>query len=367
MGRRIEQDYPGAWWHVTNRGISKRTVFESSTDTTLLDELIGRATERGLLEVHAYVYMPDHFHLLVRSPVGRLSYAIGLTENSYVRIFNRTRRRDGSLFRGRFWRRRIDDWLYWETVLRYIDQNPVRAGICSHPAEYRHGSAAAYAGGPCPEWLVKAEVERTVRAWSRCDDYDPTVYEEFSSSVDHDVLAHLVEGNLRRKPGAIGLAELYRAASHDQRCWMEWKARLADSTRLRTVILTPAVVRAVLSSVRKWVARRPSAGRIGHDLDAIEAGLLRFSCGLSLREVASVMSTSPATAQRLAVESGARQTREPVFDRLQARLSAVAFRRQFNYLRTQRHDSHPIESAIGPKPSDPPSPPAAAIACHPHR
>ncbi len=367
MGRRVEADYPGAWWHVTNRGISKRTVFESSTDTGLLDELIGRVTERGLLEVHAYVYMPDHFHLLARSPAGRLSYAIGLTENSYVRVFNRTRRRDGSLFRGRFWRRRIDDWLYWETVLRYIDLNPVRAGICSRPADYAHGSALAYAGGRGPDWLVRAEVERTVRAWSRRDDYDPTAYESFSAAADPEVLAHLVEGNLRRKPGTIGLAELHRAASQHQRNWVDWKTRLADATRLRTVILTPAVVQAVLSSIRRRVPHRPPTGRSGHDLDAIEAGLLRFSCGLSLRVVASLMSISPATAQRLAVESDARQALEPAFGQLQARLSAAAFRRQFSYLRAQRHASHPIEPLIGPLSSDPPAPLAPVIARPPER
>ena len=78
MPSRRAKDYPGAWWHVTNRGIAKRTAFENGHDVETFLALLGTQVEGGLLEVHAYAVMTTHLHLLVRSPQGRLPRAMQL-------------------------------------------------------------------------------------------------------------------------------------------------------------------------------------------------------------------------------------------------------------------------------------------------
>ncbi len=91
--------------------------------------------------------MTTHFHLLVRSPVGELAGAIGRATNKYVRAYNRSRRRDGPLVRGRFRSKVVDSEFYRRTLVRYIDDNPVAAGTQSTPWDYPWGSAAAYGHG----------------------------------------------------------------------------------------------------------------------------------------------------------------------------------------------------------------------------
>ena len=72
--------------------------------------------------------------------------------------------RDGALFRGRFTSRAVTSEAYWYTVLRYIDRNPVAAGLAREPTEYPHGSAWWYARRAGPAWLRRDVVEAAVSA-----------------------------------------------------------------------------------------------------------------------------------------------------------------------------------------------------------
>jgi len=147
MPRRSPPNYAGAWWHVTNRGITKRTVLENGHDVEQFLALLAAVVEAGWLEVHAFAILTTHFHLRVRSLCGELPRALRWLLLSYVRWFNRARKRDGSLFRGRYKARLIEDDVYWETVVRYIDLNPVRARTCTVPSAYARTSVAARSTG----------------------------------------------------------------------------------------------------------------------------------------------------------------------------------------------------------------------------
>ncbi len=155
MSSPFRDDYPGAWWHLTNRGIAKRAVFETIEDVERFCATLASVIAEGLLEIHAHSFLTTHYHLLARSPKGEISRAMKLVVNEFVRWFNRARRRDGALFRGPFKGRRIDDSDYWCNVLRYIDLNPVRAGLCKLPSDHPFGSARAYRYGAGPQWLSR--------------------------------------------------------------------------------------------------------------------------------------------------------------------------------------------------------------------
>src|SRR5258707_2098618 len=155
-------DHPGAWHHVTNRGLAHRPAFEGRRDVRSFLALLGRRVHEGQLEVHAFAILTTHFHLLLRSTKGELSNAMMWIENRYVKQFNKLRDRDGSLFGSRFRSRIVDTEEYWFNVIRYIDANPVDAGLCTRPAEYEFGSARMYCGGRSAPWLERASVEQTV-------------------------------------------------------------------------------------------------------------------------------------------------------------------------------------------------------------
>src|SRR5437867_1139696 len=102
-----------------NRGIARRPVFETRADIRFFLACLARAVRRGELEVHVFCVLTTHFHLLVRSPIGRLAVAMKRIENAYVRYYNRTRRRDGPLFRGRFRSRPVESLRYRNLLVRY--------------------------------------------------------------------------------------------------------------------------------------------------------------------------------------------------------------------------------------------------------
>lgn len=290
MPRRNPPDYAGAWWHITNRGIAKRTVFESGHDVEQFQALLEAVVQAGWLEVHAFAILTTHFHLLVRSLHGELSRAMQWLLLSYVRWFNRARNRDGSLFRGRFKARLIEDDVYWETVVRYIDLNPVRARMCALPSAYPFGSARLYAAATRPAWLTTKQIDRTVAAAYLRSTPLPTDFDRFALAAHADAHIQFVERGLDDTAHArtVPLADLVRSASRRQQAWFEWKARLADGTRPGTMVVPECLL-------------VPFLERLPTDLreDAtLPAGLLRELAALSFEEIAYRLGCSVSAAQR---------------------------------------------------------------------
>ncbi|MCP4198800.1 MAG: hypothetical protein GY762_16770, partial [Proteobacteria bacterium] len=135
---------------MTNRGIAKRVLFETRSDGRYFLSRLARQVRAGRIEVHAFCLMTTHFHLLVRSPIGKMSEAMRRAQNDYSRYFNRKRRRDGSLIRGRFFSKPVYSDQYRHTLIRYIDANPVKAKMVKRSLEYELGSAFLFTRGRGP-------------------------------------------------------------------------------------------------------------------------------------------------------------------------------------------------------------------------
>jgi REP element-mobilizing transposase RayT len=272
--------------------MSHRPAFESRSDVRTFLALLAWKVHEGQIEVHAYSILTTHFHLLLRSPRGELSDAMMWIENRYVKRFNRLRGRDGSLFKSRFRSRIVDDEEYWFNVIRYIDANPVDAGLCSTAAEYPYGSAMLYCGAQRPRWLETAIVEDTVRRLSRCSDCRPEDYARlFGVALDSDerwVLERRIESGAANVHGAERSNELLRAAPAHVLEWLRTRARLADGGTLGLVLASPAQV---ACQVRRLAVEDPTwsfapGRRVDSPWRTIEIGLLRQLCGLSIREIA---------------------------------------------------------------------------------
>jgi putative transposase len=133
--------------HVIQRGNDRRAIFIDDADRErYLASLRDVASQCGLL-VHAYVLMPNHSHLLVTphaaGDVGRTMQALG---RRYVRWFNDRHARTGALFEGRYRSTVVEADRYLLACMRYMELNPVRAGLVDEPAGFRWSSHRHHIG-----------------------------------------------------------------------------------------------------------------------------------------------------------------------------------------------------------------------------
>jgi putative transposase len=147
MARLARVEAAGYPHHVIQRGNNRQAVFVDAVDheryLALLQEI---ATAQGVA-VHAYVLMSNHVHLLVTPErPGSLSRFMQALGRRYVRWFNDRHGRTGTLWEGRFRSTVIDPDRYLLACMRYIELNPVRAGISPTPDDYRWSSSAHHIG-----------------------------------------------------------------------------------------------------------------------------------------------------------------------------------------------------------------------------
>lgn len=163
MPRQPRYNLIGVPQHVIQRGNNRSAVFFSKADCRRYLDDLRRAAERHDCQVHAYVLMTNHVHLLMTPRVaGGVSKAMQSLGRRYVAHINGTYQRTGTLWEGRYKAALVESERYLLTCHRYIEMNPVRArGMdVSHPGEYPWSSYRANALGaadplvtPHPEYL----------------------------------------------------------------------------------------------------------------------------------------------------------------------------------------------------------------------
>lgn len=154
MARPLRIEFPGAWYHVMNRGAGRKAIFTKDDDRMKFLKVLDDVVDTYRLEVHAYCLMDTHYHLLVRTPRGNLARAMRHLNGVYTQRFNRARRLDGPLFRGRYKAILIDADSYLAQVSRYIHLNPVEAKIIRDPVDSQWSSCRYFVGKESvPRWL----------------------------------------------------------------------------------------------------------------------------------------------------------------------------------------------------------------------
>ena len=304
MVDRHRGDTPGAWHHVVNRGVARRTVIEGSRDAAEFLACVQRVVEEGLLEVHAYSLMGTHYHLLVRSPRGELARAMMLVQNRYSRWFNRGRRRDGPLWRGRFLSKLVRSNAYWRVLVRYIDQNAVMAKIVAAPDQYQLGSAWHYSRKQVgPPWLHRAVIEQVVRTHVGKADYAPSDYVAvFGAPLSRSAHWMIERSGRDLADVEATLVHLVSAAPQDVRSWMQRKARLADGSPIVGVgMIDPGVLLSFLAVSEReepeWFIRPRRHRKPGWR--ALRCALLHQLCGCTVEDSALRTGIGPSTAEDL--------------------------------------------------------------------
>jgi putative transposase len=141
MARLPRLDIPGIPQHVVSRGVDRQACFRVAADYAAYLRYLAEAAHAHRCAVHAYALMTNHVHVLLtgteRGAVSRVMQSIG---RRHVRRFNEVHERTGTLFEGRFRSSLVDSERYLFACMRYIELNPVRAGIVTSADLYRWSS-----------------------------------------------------------------------------------------------------------------------------------------------------------------------------------------------------------------------------------
>ncbi|WP_293777724.1 transposase [uncultured Oxalicibacterium sp.] len=133
--------------HVIQRGVDRQVIFHDTADHLFFLACLRDAARRFQVAIHAYVLMPNHLHLLVtpadQTGLARMMQWIG---RHYVPHFNQKYHRSGTLWQGRYRTAVLDAERYLMLCSRYIDLNPVRAGLVAHAGEYPWSSYQHHVG-----------------------------------------------------------------------------------------------------------------------------------------------------------------------------------------------------------------------------
>lgn len=213
MPRRPRLDLPGIPSHVVQRGNDRQCCFRDDLDRRSYLEILRTVSSALEVAVHAWVLMDNHVHLLGSSLVqGNISKMMQVLGATYVRRFNERHERTGTLWEGRFHSCPIDTGSYLWNCHRYIEMNPVRAGLASAPSAFGWSSYGANALGRIdsltthrPEYLALGKSDPERRA---------TYRQLFGSALSTEALDELRRHVRHERPlGSIEFTSLVQSAT----------------------------------------------------------------------------------------------------------------------------------------------------------
>ncbi|HEV8346523.1 MAG TPA: transposase [Vicinamibacterales bacterium] len=145
--------------HVYNRGNNRMGIFTQDADCDVFLRILAAAAECHGASVHAFVVMTTHYHLIA-TPNSETAMAGAMKQlgERYTRYFNRKYGRTGTIWEGRYRAKHLLDERQWLICLRYVEQNPVRAGMVATPDAHYWSSYRAHGLGAVIEWLVPHEL-----------------------------------------------------------------------------------------------------------------------------------------------------------------------------------------------------------------
>lgn len=144
MSRPLRIEYPGAWYHVMNRGRRSESIFSDKKDFLMFIDLMIESSEMWNVNIAAYCLMTNHYHILLQTPGGNISRFMRHINGVYTQRYNRRHKLDGQLFRGRYKSILVSDDSYLLQLVRYIHKNPVKADVVKDMEKYEWSSHRGY-------------------------------------------------------------------------------------------------------------------------------------------------------------------------------------------------------------------------------
>ena len=195
MPRPIRIEYGDACYHVMNRGRARQKIFHGDAyyDAFLL--ALEEAHTRFGVQFLCYCLMSNHYHLLVKTPEANLGRAMRHINGVYTQRYNRLRKRDGALFRGRYNAIVVEEGAYQLHLSRYIHSNPLDARLVSTLEDYPWSSYPSYIGKAKPaRWLYRDDIYAQLGLKSRLK----ARYKAYvGAGVDEETRQFYCKGNLK--------------------------------------------------------------------------------------------------------------------------------------------------------------------------
>lgn len=202
MARPLRIGFPGALFHVVARGNARERVYRAEADYELFLDILEQTTDRYTWICHSYCLMTNHYHLVIETPRANLPIGMRQLNGLYARRFNLRHGRCGHVFQARYRSILVEKETHLHALCRYLDLNPVRAGIVSDPADYSWSSHRATAGlcaAPpflTSDWILAHFASTRAVAQAR--------YRDYVTTGANDPLARRVRGE------RLGTATLLR-------------------------------------------------------------------------------------------------------------------------------------------------------------
>lgn len=199
--RRPRIPSPTGIYHVMLRGINRSDLFFDDMDFMKMKKILRSLSQPtvkpsgikpSICHIYAYCLMTNHIHLLIAErdlPIGEIVRRIGI---SYVSYYNKRRDRSGTLFEGRFRSEPVGDFEYFCKLLNYIHMNPVKAGLCKKPEQYKWSSWQEYAtptinqdSAICEHKIPFSGMsEDQVREFVMSNNSSPEQFEQFTPPIE---------------------------------------------------------------------------------------------------------------------------------------------------------------------------------------
>ncbi|MFA7079020.1 MAG: transposase [Syntrophomonas sp.] len=168
-------------YHLMLRGINGQDLFEEDEDRRKFVETLGRYKPLSKYEIYAYCLMSNHVHLLLKENEDPIATIIKRISGSYVLWYNKKYSRCGHLFQERFKSEVVETDSYFLTVLRYIHQNPLKAGITNQVESFRWSSCSEYLGNS-----KIIDVEFALDMFSKDREEAKRLFQQFTQEVNSD-------------------------------------------------------------------------------------------------------------------------------------------------------------------------------------
>jgi len=158
MARPLRVQFPGALYHITNRGNERKAIFKDDTDRREFLKILSQSIDTYGVVLHAFVLMNNHWHLLAQTPLGNLGEFMRHFNIAYTSYYNRRHNRVGHLYQGRYKSFLVEADSYLSQVSRYIHLNPVQvSGLKKMPSAKRLHYLWNYKWSSLPGYIAKAK------------------------------------------------------------------------------------------------------------------------------------------------------------------------------------------------------------------
>ena len=145
MARLARQISESGLYHIVFRGVNKQSIFEEEADYIRLKVILSELKAEMKFEIYVYCFMSNHVHILLKEQnMGDISLFMKRLLTRYARWYNIKYKRSGALIANRYKSQPVDVDEYFLSVVRYIHQNPIKAGMVEHIGDYRWSSYNEY-------------------------------------------------------------------------------------------------------------------------------------------------------------------------------------------------------------------------------